>query len=139
MKAELHRISIFVAFVALVAIIAGAVVTSLQRPIAASAAISINPAFEFWHHMAGGAAVLLMLGLAIALRSQLAWIALAAGIADAGLGFTGQAFASILHALFAQVFFGCIVAIAVMTSESWKRGSVPVEDTWRPSMRSLAV
>ena len=51
--------------VALVAIAAGAVVTSLERPIAVNAAVSINPAFEFWHSIAGGVAVVLMVGLAI--------------------------------------------------------------------------
>jgi hypothetical protein len=135
----LHRSAIVVAFCALIAIAAGAVVTSLYRPIAASGAISINPAFEFWHHMVGGVAVVLMLALAIALRSQFAWLALAAGIVDAGLGFTGQAFASILHALLAQIFFGLIVAVAVMTSESWGRGPDPIQDSWRPSLRSLSI
>ena len=41
--------------------------------------------------------------------------------------------------MLAQIFFVCIVAIAVMTSELWKRGPQPIEDSWRPSMRSLAV
>jgi hypothetical protein len=135
----LHRSAILVAFCALIAIAAGAVVTSLYRPIAATGAISVNPAFEFWHHMAGGVAVMLMLALAIALRSQFAWIALAAGMVDAGLGFTGQAFASILHALLAQIFFGLIVAIAVMTSEGWGRGPDPIQDSWRPSLHSLSI
>jgi hypothetical protein len=135
----LHRSAILVAFCALLAITGGAVVTSLYRPIAASGAISIDPAFEFWHHMVGGVAVVLMFALAIALRSQFAWIALAAGMVDAGLGFTGQAFASILHALLAQIFFGLIVALAVMTSESWRRGPDPIQDSWRPSLGSLSI
>jgi len=135
----LHRYAIFVALCALIAIAAGAIVTSLERPIAANSAISKNPAFEYWHQIAGGVAVVLMLGLAIAVRSQFAWFGLAAGIVDAGLGFTGQAFASILHALIAQVFFGCIVAAIITTSASWKRGPVPIEDSWRPSLRSLAI
>jgi hypothetical protein len=135
----LHRSAILVAFCALLAITGGAVVTSLYRPIAASGAISIDPAFEFWHHMVGGVAVVLMLALAIALRSQFAWMALAAGMVDAGLGFTGQASASILHALLAQIFFGLIVALAVMTSESWGRGPHPIQDSWRPSLRSLSI
>jgi cytochrome c oxidase assembly protein subunit 15 len=135
----LHRSAILVAFCALLAIAAGAVVTSLYRPIAANGAISINPAFEFWHHMVAGVVVVLMFALAIALRSQFAWIALAAGMVDAGLGFAGQAFASILHALLAQIFFGLIVALAVMTSESWRRGPDPIQDSWRPSLRSLSI
>jgi heme A synthase len=133
--------ALFTALVALIAIVLGAVVTSLIRPIAATTASmpAAAASFVFWHHMVAGIAVVLMLGLAIALRLQFAWLGLAAGIIDASLGFTPQASASILHALLAQIFFGCIVASAVMTSESWKRGPSPIDDTWRPSLRSLAV
>jgi heme A synthase len=139
----LYRYAIFVALFALIAVVLGAVVTSLERPIAVNSAVSIDPAFDFWHHMAGGVAVLLMLGLAIALRTQFGWIALAAGIIDGVLGARAITYAlpqlsGILHALLAQVFFGVIVAIGVMTSASWKRGPEPIEDNWRPSLRSLA-
>jgi heme A synthase len=135
----IHRYAIFVALFALIAIILGAIVTSLERPIATNAAASINPDFEFWHHMEAGVVVILMLGLAIGLRAQFGWIGLAAGILDGVLGFTGQAFVSVLHALLAQIFFGAIVAAAVMTSASWARGPSPIDDTWKPSLRSLAV
>jgi heme A synthase len=147
MKTEspwLHRYAIFVALLALIAIAAGAIVTSLERPIAATPSASINPAFEFWHHMAGGVAVVLMLGLAIGLSSQLGWIGLGAAILDGVLGARAitnalPQLSGILHALLAQVFFGCVVAMAVVTSESWKKGPIPIQDSWRPSMRSLAV
>jgi heme A synthase len=141
----LHRYAIFVAFCALLAIAAGAIVTSLERPIAVTPVpAAINPAFEFWHHMAGGVAVVLMLVLAVGLRSQLGWIALGAGILDGIVGAKAitQALpqlSGILHAILAQVFFAAIVAIAVVTSESWKKGPEPIEDSWRPSMRSLAM
>ena len=150
----LHRFAIFVALVALLAIVLGAVVTSLERPIAANPAPGTAAAaatFEFWHHMAGGVAVVLMLGLALGLAGgkahkqaiQFGWIGLVIGLIDGGLGAKAvtqalPALSGILHALLAQVFFGCIVAIAVMTSESWKHGPEPINDTWRPSMRSLA-
>ncbi len=140
----LHRYATFAAVCALVAIAAGAVVTSLERPIATNAAVSINPAFEFWHSIAGGIAVVLVLGLALGFRGQFGWIALMAGLVDAALGARAitnalPQLSGILHAVLAQVFFGAIVAIAVMTSASWKRGPEPIEDTWRPSTRSLAV
>jgi heme A synthase len=149
MKAEnpwLHRSAIFLALCALLAIVLGAVVTSLERPIAANPAPETAAAaatFEFWHHMAGGVAVVLMLGLAIGVRSQFGWIGLVAGILDGVLGAKAITSAvpqlsGILHALLAQVFFGAIVAVAVTTSASWKRGPEPIADTWRPSMRSLA-
>jgi len=152
MKTEnpwLHRYAIFVAFCALIAILLGAVVTSLERPIAGPIAEVQNSAaaaasFEVWHHMAGGIVVVLMLGLALGFRGQLGWIGLGAGILDGLLGAKAitQALpqlSGILHAVLAQIFFACMVAIAVVTSESWKRGPQPIEDSWRPSMRSLAV
>lgn len=138
----LHGFAIFAALCALIAILLGAVVTSLERPIAANSAASINPAFEFWHSIAGGVVLTLVLGLALLLRTQFGWIALAAGLVDGALGITGQGFprlSGILHALIGQIFFGAIAAIAVITSASWKRGPEPIEDSWRPSMRSLAV
>lgn len=141
----LHRYAIFVAFCSLLAIAAGGIVTSLERPIAVTpVATAINPAFEFWHHMAGGVTVVLMLVLALGLRSQLGWMAAGAGILDGLLGAKAitQALpqlSGILHAILAQVFFAAIVAIAVITSESWKKGPQPIEDSWRPSMESLAL
>jgi heme A synthase len=140
----LHRFAICVALLALIAIVLGAVVTSLERPIATNAALSINPAFEFWHHMAGGVAVVLMLGLAMGLSTQLGWIGLGAGILDGVLGARAitnalPELSGILHALLAQIFFGLVVAIAVLTSESWKKEPQPIEDTWRPSLRSLSI
>lgn len=158
MKTEspwLHRFALLLALCALIAIVLGAVVTSLERPIAATPGaqtLAAAATFEFWHHMTGGVAGVLMIGLAIGLAAakpnkqavQFGWIGLAAGVVDGILGAKGitqalPALSGILHALLAQVFFGAIIAIAVMTSESWKRGPELVEDTWRPSMRSLAV
>ncbi len=134
----IHRYAIFVALFALIAIILGAIVTSLERPIATNSAASINPAFEFWHRVAGGVVLILIASLAIVVRKQMG-IALALAAADGALGFTGQTFAAISHAVISQMLFGMIVAAAVMTSESWKRGPSPIEDTWRPSLRSLAI
>ncbi len=140
----LHRYAIFVALLALIAIAAGAVVTSLERPIAATPLATINPAFEFWHHMIGGVTVVFMVGLAFGFSGPFGWIALTVGVLDALLGAKAISNAlpelsAILHALLAQIFFGTIVAIAVMTSAGWKRGPEPISDTWRPSLRSLAV
>jgi heme A synthase len=138
MKTEspwLHRYAIFVAVVALIAIAAGAVVTSLVRPIAATPAAHIDPAFELWHSIIGSAAVLFMLGLAIAHRSRLAWIGFAAAVLDAG----SHQLSPVVHAVLGQVFLGAIVGTALVTSASWKLGPQPIDDTWRPSMRSLAI
>jgi len=144
MKTEnpwLHRFAILVALVALVAIILGAVVTSLERPIAATLAAEIPAAhsFESWHQIIGALAAVLVIGLVIGIRNQAGVIALAAGALDAALGFSSGASSSVLHALFAQIFFGNIVAFAVNTSTAWRRGPSPIDDTWKPSLRSLAV
>ncbi len=138
MKTEspwLRRLAVLVAVIALIAIAAGAIVTSLERPIAATPAASIDPAFELWHSIFGSAALALMLGLAIGIRSPLGWIGLSAAVLDAAL----HRFAPILHAVLAQVFFGAAVGLALMTSANWKCGPEPIDDTWRPSMRSLAI
>src|ERR1700683_1613669 len=131
----LHRYAILVALCALVAIATGAIVTSLVRPIAATPAASINPAFEFWHSIIGSAALVFMLGLVIGIRSQLGWIGFSAAVLGAAL----HQFAPILHAVLAQIFFGAVVGVALTTSASWKRGPEPIEDSWRPSLRSLAL
>lgn len=150
MKTEstwLHPYAVFVALLALIAVGAGALVTSLQRPIAGPIAVgppALISSAQFWHHMLGGVAIVLVLGLAIGFRGQLGWIGLAAGILDGILGAKTitnamPQLSGILHALLGQIFFGCTVAIAVMTSASWKRGPSPIDDTWRPSMRSLSI
>jgi heme A synthase len=131
----LHRYAILVALCALIAIATGAIVTSLVRPIAATPAASINPAFEFWHSIIGSAALVFMLGLVIGIRSQLGWIGFSAAVLGAAL----HQFAPILHAVLAQIFFGAVVGVALTTSASWKRGPEPIEDSWRPSLRSLAL
>jgi heme A synthase len=142
----LHRYAILVAFCALGAIALGAIVTSLLRPIAGPIAARPTAAasFEFWHHMIGGITVVLLLGLAIGFSAQLGWIVLGAGILDAILGARALTSAlpetsGILHALLGQILFGMVVALAVMTSASWRKGPEPIEDTWRPSLRSLAL
>lgn len=138
----IHRSALLVALVALIAIVLGAVVTSFERPIASTPAAHLPPvalSFEFWHTVAGGAAVVLMLGLAFAAASRLAWIGLAAAVLDGALGFAPQSGTSILHALLAQVFFGIIVAVAIVHSAGWQRGPEPINDTWKPSLRSLSI
>jgi heme A synthase len=143
----LHRYAIFVSFCALIAIAVGALVTSLLRPIAGPIAAGPPAVIDsalYWHHMAGGVTVVLMLVLALGIRSQVGWIALGIGIFDGVLGAKAitlalPALSGILHALLGQIFFGTIVAVAVMTSGSWRRGPETIEDTWRPSLRSLAI
>ncbi len=135
-------LSILAALCALIAIVLGAIVTSLERPIAVTPGAQVPAvamSIEFWHQIIGALALVLMLVLAPKFRGEFGWIGLAAALIDAALGFTAQPAASILHALIAQIFFGSIIAITVITSDAWKRGPVPIDDTWKPSLRSLAV
>jgi heme A synthase len=150
-----HRYCVLVGICTLLAVAAGAVITSLERPIAITPATIANPSaatFEFWHQILGAFACVLTIGLAVWLMlaksnkqvTQYGWIAVAAGLAEAGLGASAilQALpplADILHALLGPTFFSAIVAIAVMTSASWQRGPERIDDSWRPSMRSLAL
>ena len=46
---------------------------------------------------------------------------------------------SVSHACLAQLFFSLTVALALFTSESWKRGMAQVEDRGWPSVRMLAL
>ena len=147
MKTEpwLYRCAIFAACCTLIAIIFGAIVTSLQRPIAETPA-AINPAaptFESWHVALGTLAAVMAIALAVWLAAakrpkqvvQLGWIALAVGLVESALGTRP----GILHALLGPVLFATIVCIAVMTSASWLKGPQPIKDSWHPSMRSLAI
>ena len=154
-NAWLHRFAILVAFCAVITIVVGAVITSLERPIAATPGaqtLAAAATFEFWHLIAGSVVAVLMLGLAVGLAAakadklvvQVAWAGLAVGVLDGLLGAKAVTQAvpelsGVLHALLAQIFLGSIIAVATMTAESWRRGPDPVVDTWRPSMRSLAV
>lgn len=143
-KPWLYPLSIITAICALITVILGAVVTGLERPIAVNptpAMLASAGPFYSVHHILGGIAVVLMLGLAIGARSQLAWIGLAAGAVSGILGAPGitQAIpelSGVLHAVLAQIFFASTVAIVVMTSMAWRPELV--EDTWKPSMASLA-
>lgn len=156
MKIEtLHRFAIVVALCTVITVVLGAVITSLERPIAVTPGaetIAAAVPFEFWHQIAGGVAgvlaLLLVFGLASAKANkelvQFGWTTIGVGVLDGILGIKAiteavPALSGVLHALLAQVFFASIVAIAVMTSESWQRGPESVQDTWRPSMRSLAI
>ena len=65
MKTEspwLHRYAIFVAFCALIAIILGAIETSLERPIAPNCGNLHQPCLRISHHMIAGVAVIVVFG-----------------------------------------------------------------------------
>ena len=148
----LHRFALLTALVALGAIVAGAVVTSIERPLASNAAAASSATVQAWHQIIAGLAVVLAGCLAIWLTvaktgkrlRQLGSSVLLAAAAGAALG-TPSVLRSFLplsgmaHALLAYLFFANAVIVAVVTSASWQQAPERIQDTWRPSLRSLSV
>src|ERR1700722_4756384 len=67
-RAWLHRYSILVAFCTLLVVIAGAIVTSLERPISPVPSIPTTPtavSFESWHRLGALFVGILIAGLAV--------------------------------------------------------------------------
>jgi len=150
----LNRYSYLVAFFVLLLLLAGAIVTSLERPISPVPGAVVPPAaisFEAWHQFGALFGGLLIAAEAVWLlksrkHGQIArfgWIGLAVFLVEAGLGSlivlrSLSSLTDILHALLGQVSFAALAAITVLTSERWQEGPVLIDDTWRPPLRSLA-
>jgi heme A synthase len=138
----MHRYAVLVAVYILILIISGAAITSMERPSVTPLGVSL----ERWHSGLAVAAGVLILGLAIWVLKdsrpwfrRLAWITLGAAIVEGLLGIRAFPFLSILHALIAHLLFAACAAIAVFTSPRWHSGPEPVQDSWRPSLGSLAI
>ena len=108
--------------------------------------------YEHGHRMVATTVGLLTIGLAIWLwraeprrwMRSLGWIALGAVIAQGVLGGMTVIFmlpkpVSIGHACLAQLFFSTTVAIALFTSESWRRGAQMVDDAALRRLHWLAL
>jgi len=111
-----------------------------------------NIFYEHGHRMVATTVGLLTIGMAIWLMradrrrwlNNLGWISLAAVVTQGVLGGMTVIFllpkpVSIGHACLAQIFFSTTVAIALFTSESWKRGAQLVDDTGAPPLHWLAL
>jgi len=148
----LHRYSIFVAFCVLLVLIAGGIVTSLERPISPVPSAPTTPlaiSLEHWHSLGAVFVGLLLAGLAVWLAmarkrrelSQFGWIVFSIFLVE---GLLGTALGSlspltdILHALIGQICFAAVMAITLFTSERWQRGPNFIEDSWHPPLRKLA-
>src|SRR5580658_298773 len=117
--AWLHRYSILVSFCVLLVVIAGAIVTSLERPISPVPSAPTTPtaiSFEYWHHLGAVFVAVLIAGLALWLgRStkypqlrQVGWIVLSIFVVEGALGMALGSFSpltDILHALIGQISF----------------------------------
>ena len=120
----LHRSAILVAFVALIVIAMGALLTSEIRPLpgATTPSTVTAPSLERAHRIGGYAVAVLTVGLAVWAASLPGWIAAGAVIVESFLGS-----APVMHALLAPVVFSLVIAVVVLTSSSWQAGPKPVE------------
>jgi heme A synthase len=101
------------------------------------------------HRIVAGAVGVLVIGLAVWLTAaekrpwlrRLGWIALAALVANAGLGEmsgTASPMVSMVHAFLAPLLLAILVAIAVGTSKSWQHPPICLPDKGWPSLRGVA-
>ncbi|HXK03535.1 MAG TPA: COX15/CtaA family protein [Verrucomicrobiae bacterium] len=84
--------------------------------------LEANIRYEFAHRVLALITALLTAGLAVKLRTRLAWTALAAVLVQAGLGgvlvkYIDPAWAAVVHAALAQLFFGIAVALLGQVSD----------------------
>ena len=134
----LHRYTLAVAVFSLLSVTSGAVVTSYR--------LGQTPGAEQLVHRAVAAlAGFLTIGLAFWLSkvpdqpwfSKIGWSALALMIAQAAIGMWAPSAAPV-HAILAQIFFGLIVAAAIVTAPGWCSEVELIEDHMRPPMRIVA-
>ena len=139
----LHRFAILLAVCALALIADGAVVGSGTQPALSTVAMHLTAAITM-----SLLTVALVLWLILADSRpegrRLGWITLAIAALEGVVGISSvqsmvPRTAGIAHALLAQLFFAALVAIAMVTSQAWSRGSEYVNDYGWPSNRSLAI
>src|SRR5690242_876797 len=158
----LHRYAVLWSFCTLLLVVAGGLVTSndagLSVPDWPLSYGSLMPPmegnifYEHGHRMVATTVGLLTIIMAVWLwrvearrwMRHLGWIALVAVGAQGVLGGLTVIFllpkpVSIGHACLAQLFFSTTVAIALFTSESWRRGPRAVDDAGSPSLHWLAL
>jgi heme A synthase len=124
-----NRSAILVAALALVVIALGAYLTSEIRPLPGSSTPTIgsSPALEQAHRIGGYVLAAATLGLAVWVSNLAGWLMLAAVVAEIFLG--GM---PVIHALASPICFSLIVAVAVVTSNSWQAGPKRVTSDWGP-------
>ena len=158
----LHRYTVLWSFCTLFLVVAGGLVTSNDAGLSVPdwplsygklmPPMEGNVFYEHGHRMVATTVGLLTIGIAIWLvraerrrwMRNLGWIALAAVIAQGVLGGMTVLFllpkpVSIGHACLAQLFFSTTVAMALFTSEGWRRGAQRVDDDGAPPLHILAV
>jgi heme a synthase len=164
-KLWLHWFAIFLAFLIIILLVAGALVTSNEagdsvpdwplsfgRWLIHSDNFIANVRYEYSHRFIAGVVgfTTFLLALCIWFAEQrkwikrLAWIAFLGVVAQAAIGGVRVLFPeykpeiAVPHALIAQSFFGLIVAIAVFTSRGWFARQQALEEAGSPGLRTLA-
>src|SRR5204862_3441188 len=160
-----HRFSVFAVCWTVLLFVAGALVTSKDAALSVTdwpkshgtwvpplRLLQGGDLFEFSHRVVAGGLGFLTLALAVLLRVKekrpwLRWLGLLAvlGVAvQAILG--GQVVIRLLHywlpvvhACFAQIVFGAVLAIAVFTSKWWVSEQPRLGDRGSPSINSIAI
>jgi heme a synthase len=160
----LHWFAIFLAFLIMILLVAGALVTSNEagdsvpdwplsfgRWLIPSDNFIANVRYEYSHRFIAGVVGFTTFILALCTwfaenrkwMKRLALVAFLGVVAQAGIGGVRVLFPeykpeiAVPHALIAQSFFALIVAIAVFTSRSWFAKRELKEDEGRPSLRTL--
>jgi cytochrome c oxidase assembly protein subunit 15 len=137
----LRRYAVFVACCTFGLVIAGGLVTSNDAALSVPdwplswgrlvPALEGGIRYEFAHRVAAMLVGLLTVGLALAMRTRLAWTAVIVILAQAALGgvavkFVAPAWATIAHASLGQVFFAIMVAICVGLFAGFNGGWAPL-------------
>ncbi|PYU38101.1 MAG: hypothetical protein DMG53_27225 [Acidobacteria bacterium] len=161
----MHRFSVFAVCWTILLFVAGALVTSKDAALSVTdwpkshgtwipplTMLQGGDLFEFSHRVVAGGLGLLTLSLAVWLwvkekRPWLRWLGLTAvlGVAvQAILG--GQVvirllhyWLPIIHACFAQIVFGAVLAISVFTSKWWVSDQPLLQDSGAPSIHALVI
>jgi cytochrome c oxidase assembly protein subunit 15 len=160
-----HKFAVFTVCWTVLLFVAGALVTSKDAALSVTdwptshgtmvpplSSLQGGDLFEFSHRVFAGGLGILTLALAVLLwakesRLWLRWLGIVAvlGVAvQAILG--GQVVIQLLHywlpvihACFAQIVFGAVLAIAVFTSKWWVSEQPQLEDSGSPSIHSLTI
>jgi hypothetical protein len=112
----------------------GALLTGEIRTLPGGPASTVTaPDLQQAHRLAGYAAAVITIGLAITAQSITAWLALAAMLAEVAL--TGIPLA---HATLSPLCFSLIVAAGAMNSQSWRGGPKPVPSAFK-SLRTIGI
>lgn len=145
---RLHRSAVGLALLALIAIVAGAVITSSEVAARQAQSAVVQAIDEGAHRALAIALTGLALGFAVWISSAggwlraLAWSALAVLVIDAATGWAAPPLAAtrgIVHAVLAHVYLAIMIAMIVATSAGWNRDPELVDDGGWSWLRPVAI